>query len=132
MTIVRKSVNHYSSVPVTARYVCFNCRKCFHSLYLKRAEGDHKPCPECQKPMHYAGVHLRTPRKQDVKGWKLLERLLVECGVKFFTNGNGYIPKANYEIAPFDAERKRGYADFGYGGPRKRISWNARPIFTRF
>jgi hypothetical protein len=78
----------YSAFTSSAKYVCFNCRVCFHKWSPR---NDFIDCVNCKKRMTYAGSAFRAPPKRDVKEWAKLE-ILIRGGMKFhYCGGNGQI-----------------------------------------
>jgi len=112
----------YSSFTSSLKLVCFNCRVCFHK---SRSSGtDDKPCPNCQKPMLYAGTAFRAPPKRDVKEWAKLE-VLVRDGMRFnYYGGNGKLPATVKEAKRARSARKRAtlYARRNAAGKRVLVT----------
>lgn len=76
------------------RQACFSCRIAFSLV----ARNDAMPCPECKQATHYVGTSFRAPKRQDKRRWKVLEKLVKECGYIFHNSGHGYIPKNANEV----------------------------------
>lgn len=75
---------HYTS---SGKYVCFDCRVCFH----KWGQNGASKCPNCLTTLIYAGSAFRAPARRNVKEWAKLE-ILIRAGMKFhYCGGNGQI-----------------------------------------
>lgn len=71
---------------VTMKVVCFSCRKCFH----RQASN----CVECQGKVHEAGSFFRAPKKNDIKSWKILEKMIILARYRFSKYGaSGVMPE---------------------------------------
>lgn len=70
---------------ITAKSVCFSCRKCFHSRIPH--------CVECMGNVHIVGNFFRAPKKSDIKEWQLLEKMVVQAHYRFSKYGaSGVMP----------------------------------------
>ena len=70
----------------TMKVVCFSCRKCFHRNI--------EHCVQCTGVVHIAGNFFRSPKKNDIKSWKILEKLIVLARYRFSKYGaSGLMPK---------------------------------------
>lgn len=76
------------------RQACFKCCLAFSMV----GRNDTMPCSVCGEPTHYVGTSFRAPRRQDKRRWKVLEKLVLECGYIFHNSGHGYIPKNAREV----------------------------------
>ena len=122
----RKVLNYERGFPsMTGRFVCFNCRKCFHKLNRVSCE-----CPECKSAMTNIGAHFRTPKQSDTKRWNILEKL-IRGGLRFYIYGAGKLPKNNKEVKQYQQLKATGHRDYGgeYGKNGRRVSFNAKPLF---
>lgn len=77
--------------------VCFNCRKTFNigTDYTKFHTGN---CPECCNALVFYTQKFKPPKKDDLKGWKLIS-FLSERGFRF---------QDIYEYLPADNKRIHG------------------------
>lgn len=66
---------------------------------LKAEQKRRIVCPQCHSPMADLGLDFKSPSKNNIKAWKILEGLYV-VGRKFYScgcNGPGFIPKSSNE-----------------------------------
>ena len=110
----------------TFKYVCFDCRKCFHGTR-------NRACPDCGSQMVDVGWQFKAPRRTSKKKWAALRRLVVVGGLRFGQHGAGYVPITNYEIDRWlklkETKRKEYSTDKGKG---HRHSHKANPLFSRY
>jgi hypothetical protein len=108
-------VQLYSPFTSSSKWVCFDCRLCFHKW-----NGIGGNCSTCKKPMSYAGTAFRAPARRNVKEWKRLEAL-IRSGVRFNYCGTHWpnstlkndIGKINYAVrGPGDGKRRETKAWF--------------------
>lgn len=83
------------------KFVCFDCRLCFHRWTHWASSLDKNPpiCTCCKKAMMFAGTAFRAPPRRDVKEWVKLE-VYIRAGNRFHYYGmNGIIsPLTKSEI----------------------------------
>ena len=110
------------------RCACFKCRIAFHDVDINNPH----PCPECKTPMVNVGVFFRAPKRNNIRKWKALEKMVLEHGMLFNgKDGHGTIPRSIRELNQLTASvpRDREY----YESLRKRKGWNAgRPLAVHF
>jgi predicted RNA-binding Zn-ribbon protein involved in translation (DUF1610 family) len=88
--------------------VCFDCRKTFVSYRYGAAAI---PCPQCGATMWNAGVHFRSPKRNDLRQWVKV-RVLAAHGFRFANAaccgwyGPGPRPRTLGEVPPFVAGQK--------------------------
>lgn len=111
------------------RCACFKCRIAFHDAHVKEPE---RACPECGSTMVNVGVNFRAPKRQNVRKWKALEKMVLEHGMIFnCKDGHGTIPRSTRELNQLveGSIRDQEY----YESLRRRRGWNAgRPLAVRF
>ena len=55
-------MNNLFGSEILTTMVCWDCRITFG--------GGHETCSQCKKPLYNAGKRFKTPKKNDIKGWK--------------------------------------------------------------
>ena len=68
----------YAETTYKVHYVCVPCRR---SLKHVR-DGAERPCPECRRPMVYAGHDFAAPPRRDGSGWAAVAAVL-EAGLRY-------------------------------------------------
>ncbi|WP_407305816.1 hypothetical protein [Acinetobacter sp.] len=129
----------------SSKFVCFDCRVCFHKWSSWRSDLDKlHACLNCKKDMLYAGSAFRAPPRRDVKEWAKLE-VYIRAGNRFHYYGmNGIIaPLTKSEVELKVKWKKRRvlpnqndiartpYISRGPGaGKRVRVKhWNAPHVY---
>jgi hypothetical protein len=111
------------------RCACFKCRIAFHDARVKEPE---RACPECGTPMVNVGVNFRAPKRQNIRKWKALEKMVLEHGMIFnCKDGHGFIPRSAREL---DQTVRNQLSDDRYFNDPKhpRRSYRARPLVVQF
>jgi hypothetical protein len=106
-------------MPSSTSYVCFDCRRAVKGpAFLNPHERRPKAlaglraqparCPECALPMQIVGSAFKAPRKNDLKQWEKVRRMVQEGGYIFYPN-RGRTPKTLAEVDQFlDVIRRQG------------------------
>jgi hypothetical protein len=89
----------------SSHHVCFGCRKAFKKPASTnkgwvQLEGYSYPCPNCKKPMSQLGKNFRAPRQENIRAWRLLERLFA-AGFRFNSSLEGRVPTHPSDMAVF-------------------------------
>jgi hypothetical protein len=98
------------------KYVCLQCRIGLH---------DSHTCPRCKKLLVSIGENFRTPKKTDVKKWKILEYLVQE-GYDFHICRHAYdqgnitekFPNTMEQARNLIKQRKAYYKKINWKWPR--------------
>lgn len=80
-------------------YACFSCRVSFKKPRMFGPRGEQTcdyPCPNCARSMQCMGLTFRSPRKQAIRKWRVVE-LLVRYGF-WFGYKKGRVPTTAREI----------------------------------
>jgi hypothetical protein len=103
--------NQKSRVTRSSHHVCFGCYKAFKKPASTQndwvlLEGYVYPCPNCKKPMAQLGKNFRTPRSENIRAWRLLERLFM-AGFRFDSSLEGRVPNHPSDLEVFLQARAR-------------------------
>jgi hypothetical protein len=95
----------------SSHHVCFLCRKTFKKPASTKngwvmLKGHVYPCPNCKKPMAQLGKNFRAPRQENLRAWRLLERLFA-AGFVFDSSLEGSVPTHPSDLAAFLLARAR-------------------------
>ena len=98
-----------AQVTRSSHHVCFECRKTFKKPASTKGGyvvlgGQIYPCPSCQKPMTPIGKNFRAPKKNNLRAWRLAERLY-QTGFRFNSSLEGRVPTQPSDLKSFLATR---------------------------
>ncbi|WP_284748708.1 hypothetical protein [Amycolatopsis sp. RTGN1] len=68
----------YAETVYKVHYVCVPCRKSHKYAW----DGAEHHCPECRRPMTFAGHDFAAPSRRDGSGWKAVAAVL-EAGLAY-------------------------------------------------
>jgi hypothetical protein len=77
-------------------YVCFDCRRGWKTQYYERKnkyirknkgallfKTSKDLCSTCCREARQVGNDCRVPKHNDIKGWNLLKKLIIDCNFPF-------------------------------------------------
>ncbi len=110
----------YAMTIYKQHFACFDCRKTFKRKLLndlkdtvagQQKESVPAKCPECGALMASMGLDFKSPRKEDLKAWKIMAGLY-EIGQTFHScgcNGPGYRPRDEGQMNVYLSELLKEY-----------------------
>ncbi len=110
----------YAMTIYKQHFACFHCRKTFKRKLLndlkdsvagQQKESVEAKCPDCGSYMANMGLDFESPKKDDLKKWKVMEGLF-ELGETFHScgcGGPGYRPRNESQMKEYLVRTREEY-----------------------